>query len=347
MRLDCPNCGAQYDVSPELIPPEGRDVQCSDCGQTWFAMPDGALLPPAEPAEAARDPEPEPEPKPEPEPEPEPWPEPEPEPEPEPAPLAVPPAMPAPAQVPSAAPARQTLDAAPPPNPATGTIEGRLSALVAAQRSALSDDAARILQEETARETAQRARERERNPEPARIETQGELGLDQLIADEEARAEEARARVARIRGEQPPEVAPGSRPVSRGERLPDIEEISSSLRSTGQRQGVATPDYGFDPDEETTRRGRRTGFLSVLILFAILTAIYLFAAPLARAVPALTPVLDRYVALVDNGRVWLNAQIEGLASNLEGDDATMAPEGGTAPATEAPGAAAPAPATGG
>ena len=36
MRLICPNCDAQYEVPDEVIPSEGRDVQCSNCGQTWF-----------------------------------------------------------------------------------------------------------------------------------------------------------------------------------------------------------------------------------------------------------------------------------------------------------------------
>ena len=36
MRLTCPNCGAQYEVPAEVIPETGRDVQCSDCGTTWF-----------------------------------------------------------------------------------------------------------------------------------------------------------------------------------------------------------------------------------------------------------------------------------------------------------------------
>ncbi len=52
MRLTCPNCGAQYQVPDEVIPPEGRDVQCSNCGNTWFQAspdaPDG--LPEAEDA---------------------------------------------------------------------------------------------------------------------------------------------------------------------------------------------------------------------------------------------------------------------------------------------------------
>jgi len=36
MRLVCPNCGAQYEVPAEVISSEGRDVQCSNCGITWF-----------------------------------------------------------------------------------------------------------------------------------------------------------------------------------------------------------------------------------------------------------------------------------------------------------------------
>ncbi|MDF0603582.1 zinc-ribbon domain-containing protein [Psychromarinibacter sp. C21-152] len=41
MRLICPNCGATYEVDASLIPPEGRDVQCSNCGHGWFQAPDG------------------------------------------------------------------------------------------------------------------------------------------------------------------------------------------------------------------------------------------------------------------------------------------------------------------
>lgn len=36
MRLSCPNCDAQYEVPDEVMPTSGRDVQCSNCGQTWF-----------------------------------------------------------------------------------------------------------------------------------------------------------------------------------------------------------------------------------------------------------------------------------------------------------------------
>lgn len=39
MRLICPNCGAQYEVEDNVIPDDGRDVQCSNCGHTWFQRP--------------------------------------------------------------------------------------------------------------------------------------------------------------------------------------------------------------------------------------------------------------------------------------------------------------------
>ncbi len=42
MRLTCPNCKAQYEVEATVIPDDGRDVQCSSCGITWFQMPEAS-----------------------------------------------------------------------------------------------------------------------------------------------------------------------------------------------------------------------------------------------------------------------------------------------------------------
>lgn len=42
MRLTCPNCAAEYEVPEAAIPAEGRDLQCSNCGHTWFFDPYGA-----------------------------------------------------------------------------------------------------------------------------------------------------------------------------------------------------------------------------------------------------------------------------------------------------------------
>ncbi|MYM57000.1 zinc-ribbon domain-containing protein [Thalassovita mangrovi] len=72
MRLTCPNCGAQYEVPDGVIPEAGRDVQCSNCGHTWFQQhpddmagtPGDLDLPETDLAEAGMQdiaPEPEPE----------------------------------------------------------------------------------------------------------------------------------------------------------------------------------------------------------------------------------------------------------------------------------------------
>ncbi len=88
MRLTCPNCDAQYEVPDDVIPPDGRDVQCSNCGKTWFqsavpgaedegvdaasasARPAPQEPPQAEPAPAAPRPMPQPAAAPEPAPQP-------------------------------------------------------------------------------------------------------------------------------------------------------------------------------------------------------------------------------------------------------------------------------------
>ena len=36
MLIKCPNCDAQYEVPNDIIPTDGRDVQCSSCSKTWF-----------------------------------------------------------------------------------------------------------------------------------------------------------------------------------------------------------------------------------------------------------------------------------------------------------------------
>ncbi|MFT4717396.1 MAG: putative Zn finger-like uncharacterized protein [Paracoccaceae bacterium] len=41
MRLVCPQCAAQYEVDINAIPEDGRDVQCANCGNTWFQKRDG------------------------------------------------------------------------------------------------------------------------------------------------------------------------------------------------------------------------------------------------------------------------------------------------------------------
>lgn len=55
MRLTCPHCDAQYEVDAAVIPEDGRDVQCSSCGHTWFQLSAAALVAAEETAPAAAD----------------------------------------------------------------------------------------------------------------------------------------------------------------------------------------------------------------------------------------------------------------------------------------------------
>ena len=47
MRLTCPNCDAVYEVPRDAIPSEGRDVQCTNCGHSWFQTHPEAEVAPA------------------------------------------------------------------------------------------------------------------------------------------------------------------------------------------------------------------------------------------------------------------------------------------------------------
>ncbi|MEO1778851.1 MAG: zinc-ribbon domain-containing protein [Pseudomonadota bacterium] len=271
MRLICPNCDAQYEVVDDVIPAEGRDVQCSNCGQTWFQHhPDQAPieeaptdLPPdlAEPDDAPgldeerRAPPPPPDVAPEPEPEPEP---------------------------------AQTL-----------------------QQRSIDPDVADILREEAARETQARAGQA--------LETQPDLGLDSAESDGDRRARQARERMARLRGEtpttDPTEAAATAAAIgSRRELLPDIEEINSTLRSSGERAAEPSPEA---VETATKRSGFGRGFLLMVVLALILGAIYIFAPQIAQAVPQTDPYLSAYVAQVDVARVWLDGQVTNVLQMLD------------------------------
>lgn len=283
MRLTCPNCGAQYEVPDEVIPSEGRDVQCSNCGDTWYQAHPDHPLPDPHPAslDAPDDPgipqdfEPEPD--------------------------------FAPEADPDAAPEPDWQDAdddvGEPPYAENDADAGLTHD--PAPRSGLDPSVSDILREEAERETALRA------SEAGALESQGELGLDAGHDDESARrAREARDRMARMRGEEP---APAVNPSDSGSRrglLPDIEDINSTLRGAGN-PGATENALGpvADIPQKKKSSGFARGFTVVLIFAVILLLIYAKAPQIAETVPQADPMLSSYVALVDQARVWLDAQM--------------------------------------
>jgi predicted nucleic acid-binding Zn-ribbon protein len=248
------------------MPITGRDVQCSNCGQTWFQHhPDHA-------PQAQNDPEPD---------------------------------------------FREDEEVAPPPPPPHAPAEP--------ERKQLDPAIADILRQEAEAEQAAR-----RAARSGALESQPDLGLDMEPREDEAdrRARQARNRMARLRGDDqsstpPPENTSTNTAAALGSRrdlLPDIDEINSTLRSGTGRAGGGAADLEPEieaPTHERQRRGFRTGFLTVLLVFAVFSALYILAPRLGAAVPALEGPLQAYIAMIDQGRIWLDARIQGLLQSLD------------------------------
>ncbi len=224
MRLVCPNCDAQYEVDDAAIPEAGRDVQCSNCGHAWFQrhpevvadeefedeifLSDDEVPPPAPVVAAPPTPAVVPEPEPEPE---------------EPAPVAA--AEPMVEVV-------QDEDDGPEPPPAAMQD-------APARKPALDESLMAVLREEAEREAAVR-----RVEEPQqRIETQTDLGLTSAPPPPPVPASVLAARerfadlsVDRVEADED-EGEIVTRPTSRRELLPDIEEINSTLRASSEPRG--------------------------------------------------------------------------------------------------------------
>mgnify|MGYP001818299718 CR=1 FL=1 len=56
----------------------------------------------------------------------------------------------------------------------------------------------------------------------------------------------------------------------------------------------------------------------MILLFAIATALYVFAPQIGEAVPQLADPMSVYVALVDQLRAWLDVQIAALLALVNG-----------------------------
>ncbi len=247
MRLTCPNCSARYEVDDSMVPPEGRDVQCSNCTTTWFQPGRRVDVQPTavHVARGALDDEP------------------------------------APETQPNPRPTRREID--------PGVRD--------------------ILREEAEREA--RLRRGESDP----VETQAEMPLE-----EEADAANRARRRAELDEAQDAFDADADHGGSRRDLLPDIEEINSTLRATGDR----SPEEEDASDIETLetaparRRGVRSGFLLVLIFSIAGVLLYSNVDAVAEVVPQAEPVLRRFEDLVNNGRFWLDDMARNLVSNTEG-----------------------------
>ena len=278
MRLTCPSCGAQYEVPDDVIPDEGRDVQCSNCGNTWFQAKDTSETPEAQaeaeaaPKDAVWHPEVDSD-------------------------AAEGPSVNQDAKpgetAPAAPPKRRELD------PAVTNIlreeAERETRAREAESNPLEDQPDLGLQqpEDEAAKRARQAQERMRR-------MRGE--------ESEAAASAAAAAVA---------TPVADRLQNRGEMLPDIDEINQTLRASSERSEVRSVQAELEDDEEETG-GFGRGFVFMILIFAIGACLYVFAPQLGETFPQIESALQTYVAFVDQLRVWLDTQIGALMNMVSG-----------------------------
>lgn len=273
MRLTCPNCSARYEVDEAMVPAAGRDVQCSNCSQTWFQPGPRRAEPPT----------------------PDPVPTPDvsvPEREPRLSEVAV--------EGPSGAPGAEAETATPRP-----------------ARRQIDPNVADILREEAERE--QRLRRGEPAPEPAPEQEEMPLATEQSTSREQRLVELEGAADAFDTDQISAAVATAAA-ASRREQFPDIEEINSTLRATGDRKEGEASATDVDNIGSAGRRRSsvRWGFFLVIIFAAIAAGVYAYSDEIADAVPQTGPVLDRYVEAVNFARFWLDDMARSLASGTQG-----------------------------
>ncbi|NCU19938.1 thioredoxin [Candidatus Falkowbacteria bacterium] len=314
MRLICPNCAAQYEVDDSVIPENGRDVQCSGCGHSWF-QPGAAALAAHAAAPAADTP-----------------------PEAEDTARRTLDASPEAAVLDKAIGLQDRADAPTLDQPAQHDLAPEAPLPTAAEdepvtppppapervRRNLDENVMAVLREEAEREASAR------RAEAAVLETQTDLGLaaaqpvatpphQPVAAQTEAAAPEppsqptpAQSGWADLSAPEPePEAATGRRGL-----LPDVEQINSTLRASSERSDE--PAARDAPEALARRRaGFRLGFGITLLLAAAAMWLYISAQQIGTAVPTAAPALAAYVGAVDQGRGWLDDQLRGLTALIE------------------------------
>ncbi|WP_176559255.1 zinc-ribbon domain-containing protein [Rubellimicrobium roseum] len=282
MRLTCPNCNAQYEVPPDAIPPEGRDVQCSACSHRWHEP--GAAAAPA----------------------PEPWDE---------VPRADDDGEEADdiADV-EAAPVLQS-----PPRPAASPMaieilraeaqrEARARAEEASARGAPTGPSAEV------------ARIALTDRPPAALPEDGPDAIGAALRRRPPVAEPAPEPAAEPATPAPTPapalaavtVAATPRPPRRPERQVDPEAMNATLRPTTERRSDRLAP--FDPPRRR-RSSFASGFWSALVVLLILAGLYLLRPQIVEALPASATVLDPYAEAVDRGRDWLDGQVESFLTS--------------------------------
>lgn len=282
MRLICPNCSAQYEVPADVIPAEGRDVQCSNCQEIWFQThPD--TEPQTDVAQTLKEHFAQTEPE-------------------------------------TATETQQSVTV-PDPDPIDDEFEHALDQELdtiaeddpeiapaithARSKREIDPSVADILREEAQREREQRTAET--------FEHQDEFALDadEPISDPQPKKSGYIDPKLDDLDEMYKDTASDA-PASRRDLLPDIEEINSTLRRDKKSAGKEEPET----QAQKNASGRR-GFRAAIILLLLAVAVYAYADLITSNVPQLAAYLDAYVAQIDQWRGALSDQTSGFLTWLQ------------------------------
>lgn len=270
MRLTCPNCDAQYQVPDDVVPVEGRDVQCSNCGQTWFQhhrdhMPEAeeaAIAPDAiAPDEETIAPPPPPE-----------------------TPVDDTPQAPL-----QQAPKQRELDAE-----VADILQQEAQAEQAARQAARREGLES--QPDLGLPNADDADDAERRASEAR-QRMARMRGEPDPAPEAAKVSEADVNAAAMASRR--DLLPDIDEIN--STLRTENEGSPAAKDQAQVDG---------PSQVKRKRGFRRGLMWVLILFVLALLLYIYAPKLAEMVPQLKGPLAAYVAWVDGLRLWLDGQVQ-------------------------------------
>ena len=181
----------------------------------------------------------------------------------------------------------------------------------ALQRRGLDESLLAVLREEAERETE--VRRSEARP----LESQPDLGLSEPAASHTAATEAARRRVAQMKGLDPdfnPDLPPKG--AARRDLLPDIEEINSTLRASGDRHGALGGAANTAPLQEARRSGFRIGFTLMMTLAMVAALAYVMAPKIVAQIPTAAPAMTQFVAAVDKARLALDDGMKWAVSRL-------------------------------
>lgn len=327
MRLVCPKCAAQYEVDDSAIPDSGRDVQCANCGDTWFQEPPvrtesatdaagenvGETMPePAGQAETETAPGTEP--------------------------------------GPDTAPDRQQdhpdQDQQPPRGQQAKTdtsvldILRREAELDAAARSGMPipDDAQ--TGDDSLPEFALTAANARRRRQRLHLQTaEDDTAATPETDDKAAGKPDSTATEPAPQDTAPPAAEPESlsaAPKRKAETgasaradtgashensaLPDVESLNSTLRSADDSSRKPAGSAASAADSETAGRGGRSGFSLAVLLAVILFATYTLSPRIETALPASKPYLESYVGAINQARLRLADGLSSVVTTLKGDN---------------------------